>query len=818
MGRGGKRGRGRGRGARSNGPSRPDDGQANRTDVLGAHEMHNKRFESYYTRQNLVSTPEEWSKLLEAARAPLPTTFRIAAGRETAQVLKDAIEKTYVPHLQGVVFEGEAVDPPTQLSWYPGGLGWQFNVAKKVLRRSPEFKRFHSFLVYETEVGNITRQEAVSMLPPLFLDVQPHHKVMDMCAAPGSKTSQLLEFLHASAEPGAQSIPPGLLVANDSDYKRAQLLIHQSARLPSPAFLVTNMDASNYPTLSLGTSAAASTSTATKKPKMKGLPANTTPLLFDRILCDVPCSGDGTLRKNVGIWKTWNPMDGNGLHGLQTRILTRAMRMLEQGGRVVYSTCSLNPVENEAVIAEALKTVKGFELLDVSSHLPTLHRASGLHTWVPATDKHLTFHETYASYIDSLPEDKRSTAKMMKSHWPPSSEEVESLHLERCMRVYPHLQDTGGFFVAVLERKARVRKEGAAKEGKRAAEDDGAGAEPAGKKPRLDADTTGADAPAATAAPAGEEAVAAEGVAVEEDVADDKEKEPTPPALDGSFKEMPYTYLAPDEPLVDAAITAAHLLPTFPRNNLLTRNPGGEPARSLYLTNDLVRRVVDNNDFARIRLMAAGTRIFTRQEGGFGAKGEKALAREAADGEKEKEALKKGERPSVWRLLSEGLPAVLPFADPAAIIKADADALRVLIAEYYPLLSSFAPEYKAVLESKALGSHVSRFHIPPSSTHDRELQLCLPIWRSANSASLMIDKKAKSALSLRVFGEDVSVAGREAAQKLKEAREKKEADSASAVASGAATPAVEGEAAEVGAVMSAVAEGAAVGQDVEMKE
>ena len=83
-----------------------------------------------------------------------------------------------------------------RLSRYPGGLGWQFNVAKKVLRRSPEFKRFHSFLVYETEVGNITRQEAVSMLPPLFLDVQPHHKVMDMCAAPGSKVTHSYYLLH----------------------------------------------------------------------------------------------------------------------------------------------------------------------------------------------------------------------------------------------------------------------------------------------------------------------------------------------------------------------------------------------------------------------------------------------------------------------------------------------------------------------------------------------------------------------------------------------------------------------------------------------
>jgi hypothetical protein len=70
---------------------------------------------------------------------------------------------------------------------YPDGLAWQFTVPKAVLRKNPDFRRFQSFLVYETEVGNISRQESVSMLPPLFLDVQPHHKVLDMCAAPGSK-------------------------------------------------------------------------------------------------------------------------------------------------------------------------------------------------------------------------------------------------------------------------------------------------------------------------------------------------------------------------------------------------------------------------------------------------------------------------------------------------------------------------------------------------------------------------------------------------------------------------------------------------------
>ncbi len=83
--------------------------------------------------------------------------------------MNDTIKDVHVPHLAGVVFEGEAVSPPQQIPWfaapqppsdlvidehsrYPEGLAWQFNVAKKVLRKSPEFKKFHSFLVFETEV------------------------------------------------------------------------------------------------------------------------------------------------------------------------------------------------------------------------------------------------------------------------------------------------------------------------------------------------------------------------------------------------------------------------------------------------------------------------------------------------------------------------------------------------------------------------------------------------------------------------------------------------------------------------------------------
>ena len=71
---------------------------------------------------------------------------------------------------------------------------------------------------------------------------------------------------------------------------------------------------------------------------------------FDRVLCDVPCSGDGTLRKNIDIWPKWNPANSCTLHGIQYRIAKRGLEMLEVGGRLVYSTCALQPVEDEAVV------------------------------------------------------------------------------------------------------------------------------------------------------------------------------------------------------------------------------------------------------------------------------------------------------------------------------------------------------------------------------------------------------------------------------------------------------------------------------------
>ncbi|KAJ3545226.1 hypothetical protein NMY22_g2524 [Coprinellus aureogranulatus] len=720
-------GRGRRGGKRDRGPRGPrvdPEGptpEAGRTDLMEKGDMTNERFVRYYKKQGILANEAEFDEMLEAFRRHLPTTFRVAGSRQTVHTLNKTITDVHVPSLSDVAFEGEKIPPPVQIPWYPEGYAWQFNVPKKVLRKQPEFKKFHSFLVFETEVGNISRQEAVSMVPPLFLDVQPQHKVMDMCAAPGSKTAQLLEALHSADTATATSIPSGLLIANDSDHKRTHLLIHQSARLPSPALMVTNLDASSYPVIKV------------PNPRTSKLG----PLTFDRILCDVPCSGDGTMRKNMGIWKSWQPMDGNGLHSLQLRILQRAMRMLEKNGRIVYSTCSLNPVENEAVIAAALNSYPDFELVDVTDTLPALKRMPGLNKWIMSVDRTATqFFETYEELMASSL-DQNTKNRFSKTQWAP--ENISELNIERCMRIYPHLQDTGGFFVAVLERK---KKEPTSTLKRANAEGD---AEVSESK-RTKVDTT---ASSSASAP---EAITAEPSTSTESAMDATE-DPTPASAAPStseapspkeedrmdkdtgkgkdFKEDPYTYLPPDHPLLRKCLERLNITSSFPSHNVLVRNSLADSSiRSFYISNDLVKAVITNNDYQKLRLTAAGTKVFTKQEAGKGLEAQ-------------------------YRVLGEGLPVVLPFVKPEAILNGSLSVLKTFLESFYPLVKTFDEEFRSQIDESSTGSLIVRF--PPEEkdgvalTHD----LYLPIWKSNVSLSLMIDKKAKSALSLRLFHEDL---------------------------------------------------------------
>lgn len=131
-----------------------------------------------------------------------------------------------------------------------------------------------------------------------------------------AQTAQLLESMHATDIPSYTTTPQGVLIANDSDHKRCHLLVHQMTRLGSPSLMVTNLDASIFPIIRVPPKepGEAVHQMRVRRKRNDGMEGSGR-LLFDRILCDVPCSGDGTMRKNLGIWKGWNGGDGNGLHG-----------------------------------------------------------------------------------------------------------------------------------------------------------------------------------------------------------------------------------------------------------------------------------------------------------------------------------------------------------------------------------------------------------------------------------------------------------------------------------------------------------------------
>lgn len=98
------------------------------------------------------------------------------------------------------------------------------------------------------------------------------------------------------------------------------------------------------------------------------------PLSYDRVVCDVPCSGDGTIRKNPTVWSRWHPGVVNGLHHLQHEIARRGLALLSAGGLMAYSSCAMNPAENEAVVARLLEEAGGeLEVVECREALEAEH-------------------------------------------------------------------------------------------------------------------------------------------------------------------------------------------------------------------------------------------------------------------------------------------------------------------------------------------------------------------------------------------------------------------------------------------------------------
>ena len=175
-------------------------------------------------------------------------------------------------------------------------------------------------------------QEPSAMTPASRLKVQPGERVLDLCAAPGGKATEL----------GAALQGEGLLVANDINTARARALLRNLE-----LFGISNSFVTNEPPHVL---------------------AERFPEFFHKIMVDAPCSGEGMFRKNPAVVDSWQEKGPEYFSKLQREIIVQAADMLLPGGMMFYSTCTFSPLENEKTITHLLKERPDMEVMPMEDY------------------------------------------------------------------------------------------------------------------------------------------------------------------------------------------------------------------------------------------------------------------------------------------------------------------------------------------------------------------------------------------------------------------------------------------------------------------
>ncbi len=163
--------------------------------------------------------------------------------------------------------------------------------------------------------GRVYSQDPAAMFPAYAAQVHPGERVLDLCAAPGGKTTALAEALQGS----------GLLVANEISPSRVKVLRENLERWGVSNSLITNMDPASLAAHFLN--------------------------FFDCIVVDAPCSGEGMFRKNPDAINYWSPDYVTSCAKRQREILKSALTMLKPSGRLIYATCTFSPEEDEGIVA-----------------------------------------------------------------------------------------------------------------------------------------------------------------------------------------------------------------------------------------------------------------------------------------------------------------------------------------------------------------------------------------------------------------------------------------------------------------------------------
>ena len=181
------------------------------------------------------------------------------------------------------------------------------------------------------EAGVYYLQEASAMAPVALLAPQPGERICDLCAAPGGKSTQIAGYLSGK----------GFLLCNEINPKRAKILSRNIERLGIANALVTNEHPANL--------------------------AKRLPGYFDRVLIDAPCSGEGMFRKEEAAVTDWSPETVRMCAVRQREILNSGAELVRPGGRLVYSTCTFAPEENEETVAAFLQDHPDFHPEEVSA-------------------------------------------------------------------------------------------------------------------------------------------------------------------------------------------------------------------------------------------------------------------------------------------------------------------------------------------------------------------------------------------------------------------------------------------------------------------
>ena len=223
----------------------------------------------------------------------------------------------------------------------------------------------------EHQLGYFHVQEAASMIPPIVLEPKENEIILDMCSSPGSKSTQIGQYMNNT----------GVLVCNENDRMRLKPLIVNLQKVGLINTIMTLMSGTQFREFK-----------------------------FDRILVDAPCSGTGTIRKSLKTLKIWNPNMIKRLSNLQKRLIDTAFNNLKQKGTLVYSTCSLEPEENEEVVSYLLDKYDNASLEEIKLNI-------------------------------------KKSNPVLEFNGKKYNKEVK-----KCLRIWPQDNDTEGFFIAKLKK------------------------------------------------------------------------------------------------------------------------------------------------------------------------------------------------------------------------------------------------------------------------------------------------------------------------------------------------------------------------------